>query len=842
MAEDEILKYKALMAQHKQSLVSLEAMLETLNVEAITEKNALLVEQLEEKNQAYETLRKRYEKLQKQYSELRVALTEQILSEKMTHMNMSQKRVEKLFADSQNKMENHLQTLEKQLTDGIKLYEAKTLALNEAVGNQYREELLAIKARLKPDIEAAKQTLADEAALNENKIQQAYTSDNLKAVPENLIEKIAERKGFEFKWGLNVINKLGVLLVLFAVVLAGQYTYKTFLGDYAKGITFYLIGAALIGGGEFLNRKKYTGLAMSLIGGGIGVLYTATFISTFYLHILQIGSALAISVLIAGLSIGLSWVYRSQVLGALSIVGGYLPVFTYVVVEGLDALPVLGAICYLLILNGVILAFSMKNRWQVVLWIGFVFNLICVDPLLFMLDNVPLAIGFTLVNFATYLTIVIYRNLKQDIKLIQADIALMLFNTLGHTGILYALINQNGESPVNGLIALGFGTLYLSLGLWLKKTSAQAKLIIPLYMMAACFSILVIPMQFDLEWWFFGWLLEALFFMSWGIQSHSKIFERTGWGLFTFSTLIFWLDAKDLFSFSRDYLSIIDAKYLGSAVSFAVVVWLYRHVRANTEVVKSDEKFSQKYSIIFRYEALTYLIGFMFGEGVLALNHVLAGIDFVEITSILVMVIVLAVKIGETFNYDKWINADAYKCFIYSVGAFMVFVSNFVFQDPQGIRAYIELLEIVLQNYFVVVTLILLFKQPKLIGAPTMVRSIVVSGYMFVAYYLNFVIRVHTPYDGILINLSLIGFSIAYIVYGFMKRDGIFRKLGLIISFVATGKLLIFDSLALPLGQKILSYFAFGVSLIAISYVYQRINAKWAMLEVEDLQNNSEKA
>ena len=220
----------------------------------------------------------------------------------------------------------------------------------------------------------------------------------------------------------------------------------------------------------------------------------------------------------------------------------------------------------------------------------------------------------------------------------------------------------------------------------------------------------------------------------------------------------------------------------------------------------------------------------------MAFNWFIKKPTVVEMTSIMVAVVVITAAIGKQFNWKKWMAFEACKIWIYFVAMLGVFATTAFSQEVYGVRVYIEILQIILQNYFAVITLNLLFKTPSGSEQPPAMRSLVISLFILGAYYLNFVIRIHTSYDGLLLNLSLIGFSIAYIVYGFAKRDGVIRKLGLVISFVATAKLLIVDSLALPIGQKIFSYFAFGVSMIAISYVYQRINAKWAVRELDETE------
>lgn len=57
------------------------------------------------------------------------------------------------------------------------------------------------------------------------------------------------------KIGLNWINRLGILLLILAVGAGFRYTYSTWFNDYMKGSAFFLLGAVMLAGGEWLFRK-----------------------------------------------------------------------------------------------------------------------------------------------------------------------------------------------------------------------------------------------------------------------------------------------------------------------------------------------------------------------------------------------------------------------------------------------------------------------------------------------------------------------------------------------------------------------------------------------------------
>ncbi len=63
--------------------------------------------------------------------------------------------------------------------------------------------------------------------------------------------------------------------------------------------------------------------------------------------------------------------------------------------------------------------------------------------------------------------------------------------------------------------------------------------------------------------------------------------------------------------------------------------------------------------------------------------------------------------------------------------------------------------------------------------------------------------------------------AFVWIVLGFVKRFTLIRKFGLGLSIFSVVKLFLLDLSDLTEGNRIVSYFALGISLIAISFVYQ---------------------
>lgn len=79
---------------------------------------------------------------------------------------------------------------------------------------------------------------------------------------------------------------------------------------------------------------------------------------------------------------------------------------------------------------------------------------------------------------------------------------------------------------------------------------------------------------------------------------------------------------------------------------------------------------------------------------------------------------------------------------------------------------------------------------------------------------------------GLAFSLLYLLLAVLFIMYGFWKRYLYIRRFGLALSLLATGKLLLYDLTLLNTGSKIIAYFSFGLCLLGISYLYQRISVR----------------
>ena len=79
---------------------------------------------------------------------------------------------------------------------------------------------------------------------------------------------------------------------------------------------------------------------------------------------------------------------------------------------------------------------------------------------------------------------------------------------------------------------------------------------------------------------------------------------------------------------------------------------------------------------------------------------------------------------------------------------------------------------------------------------------------------------------GLIFSLVYLLIAVLFIMYGFRQRYVYIRRFGLGLTLLSTGKLLLYDLSLLNTGSKIVAYASFGICLLGISYLYQRVSNK----------------
>ncbi|WP_338779057.1 DUF2339 domain-containing protein [Metabacillus sp. FJAT-52054] len=795
-------------------------------------------ERLHHDNKAYEKqvheLKKKNREVTDENSKLRVALQEQMLDEKLSILKISREKLHTYFGKGTNSRENRLQELEQQVKrniDQLKLQASKNLGEDQ---HEILSELQQFSMKVEERIRQHKELLNQKEKEAAQGIAAQYEKLAAEELTEDMMQKRMKQNQVEMKIGLSWINRIGILLIILGVGAAFRYTYATWFNDYFKGATFFLLGGLMLAGGEWLYRKQQKTFALGLIGGGIAVLYGSIFFSYFLLDIIGTTVALLLSVLVTVSAVLLSLRYHSRTVCTFGLIGGYIPLYSFIIAFGMEGNAVYAAMGYVLLLNLFILWISFQRQWNIVHYISFLLNMPTMILLIILSGN-PLAdLGYSVFTFLLYLGVTLSFPFKHKLSLKILDVILLGFNTFISCVVIYDLFSELDWNQFRGLLAVIFCLVYFGLGRFAeKKLVKETQTMLLFYGTSLTFAILVIPFQFGLEWVSIGWLAEALILMIYGYSSKHKTLQQAGWVIYALCLFGFFIEAAGK---RAGFEYFFDVKYTAITVGLLFVPVYYLLQQKKQPGFAAPFRSFRQIVEGLKYTALVNAWIYLLYESI-SLYQEQVPADFEQYRFYLLMMVAfitvgLAYALPKiTLLYDRYVGY--FGLVLHAIGCLIglaLTVSTPVLKAELAQNTFIEYLALVLLigfNFLIFFTgrdmlLAYIRKQYKNVELYPTILSVYLLGILASFLYVQF----RLGDVGVLISTIFLAVAIGYIFYGFKKQYVYIRRIGLGITLLSTGKLILYDLAFLTEGSKIIAYFCFGIALLAISYMYQKVSSR----------------
>lgn len=816
--------------------------------------NERLRRETEEDRRKLNELRQESAKLKKENADLRVSLSEQILDEKLNILRLSNRKLETYFAGEDSLRKNRLRQFEETTRERIHKMMLASRKLTDGEQQEFRVRLDDLSLHLERSLEHQRRMQEEANRRTLGPLNDEYNRMTDEGVDEATIQRRIRQNRLEMKIGLNWINKLAILLILIAVGLAFRYSYTTWFNDYMRGIAFFAFGAILLGGGEFLYRKNRRTFALGLLGGGTAVLYGSIFYSYFLLGIIGMFAALGLSVLVTLTTVLLALRYDSKTIGALGLVGGYLPLLSYGLAEGLAGPAVYAAMVYLFLLNLLLLLVSLHKRWTVVAYISFILNTPAMLLLVWLADSRWIGAGYAFLTFLMYLGSTLIYPLRFKQKLAEWDVVLLGVNTLVGCGVMYALLESSGAIEFRGLLALLFGLLYVGLGRLAEKFVPEEKNTrLLFYVTALIFAILIVPFQFQWEWAALGWLAEALVLCIYGSRSGSKMLERAGWAVLLLCMLAFVLvdlpqHGLNLLMAASEDSGVFMIKYtlitLGTLGLSLFYIWEWRkngRAEGGASAVsdggapRGNYSSEERHLLLFiRYAAIlnTWFYGMYEAFYLYDLLRSSSDTHYLFYKALLAAGVTALLSLGiSRFPLIQDRITRAYALIQYGVscliGIALMLTVPVLHRDwsLNGAADYIALLVLLAVNVVIFWSVSrrlqhVVRRYPE--NGEWYPVGVAVYGLIMLSALLG--VQLHMENAGMLYSLAYLLVALACIVYGFRRRYVYIRRMGLALTLFCTAKLLVFDLGLNSTGSRIIAFFAAGFILLGISYMYQRVS------------------
>ncbi|TKH45858.1 DUF2339 domain-containing protein [Paenibacillus terrae] len=814
-------EYQTLIADYEASDVILE--------------NEVLRKKFEDVQARCIRLEERVQHIEQENGKLRTALTEQMLSEKANMIRISREKLESYFASRTAEGTNRLTAFEYGAKNRVdQLIQQSTHELKEdqeeivARLRQFSEEIGERIMEQRRRFQEAEQHLLHHTANGLDQLQEEEIS-------EETMQKRMKQNQFEMKLGLNWINKLGMLLIILGVGAAFKYSYSNWFTGNMKGVAFFLLGALMLGGGEWLYRKQKQTFALGILGGGISVLYGSIFYSYFLLEIIGMYTGIGLSVLVTVTAVLLSLRYESRTICSFGLVGGYLPLFSYMAANGLEGNAVYIAMGYLFLLNLLILLVSFRKRWVVVQYISFLLNTPLMIVLVWLSDSTTASMLYAVITFAMYLGMTLWVPFRLKEKLSWLDFSLLTMNTVVSCAVLYSLFDDAGLDDYKGLLALVFCLVYGGLAQWVSRFIPEEKQTkVLFYATSLTFAILMIPFQFGVKWLSMGWLIEAVLLTLYGSRYRLKELERAGWGILLLCLGAFFFVDFPIYllaGFETDYFGL---KYTLITLGMLIVTVFYAIQFGRPDAFKNNRLYEMRIMQVFKYVTLVNVYGYLLYEAGHWYNIIVpegfTHYSFYKALLYTCVSLVLAYSLPKVkLLYDQVIKY--YSLALYVIGyalGLLVTVAIPTLHDNYAQNTAADYVALVVLAAF---NVLVFFSSRDFLNAlmtrhyrSTELYPVIMGVYLLGVITAFLGVQFRLGDAGLVFSLVYLLLAIVYIVYGFRQRVVYIRRFGLGLTLLSTGKLLLYDLHLLTTGSTIVAYFSFGVVLLAISYIYQKVS------------------
>lgn len=828
MAEQKI--FDALQ-EHQKSLKALETEIAFLEKSDYVRENQRLIEQVSKLEMQEKEAVSKLGTLEQENTKLRQTLREQLIQERAELVNRAEKRAEIFFQQGENARVNRLQQLEMNIRQ-------RMLEMQKAINQEQSEacrvlfgQLGEFEARVRQELEAIRRP--SQAAAGAFTAQEKEQLDALRQEPltDAQVKTSTRKNNLEIFIGQNLINKIGVLLVVIGVIAASQYTLLR-LPDFFKGIAIFLLGGLLLLGGELLNRRKANVVSLGITAGGVAVLYVGTAVSYFTLEILTAYPAVIVCILITAASFFLSRRYDSQTISSFALIGGYLPILA-----GIGNITMLyGLMAYFVLLNLLALLVGVRRRWMTSTFIGFSLNLLASVYLslevILKLWNTPFSTGHALLLCYLFFTFLIYTAVPVSAVYLGEktfrvrEIVLLSFNTIASSLILYGVFYAIDLDHLAGLLAIFFAVIYLLLGRWIEQQfKNDKKTSVLFYLTGLAFVVLVIPFQFGRMWLSLGWLAEGLVLLLYGILREHRLFQRVGTAIcglcvaaFLFFDLLVGIDHL----FAWKYLALT----LGSLLVLAA---LLRAKQPSSRLGLYRLAAAINFCFYLFYLSYRCIEPASLAPGYFLLrnaNHWLILCTW-SVISVLLAYLLTHVRLLTDSLTRGFSNV------LYVVSCLGVFYCNSfdpLYERQSGVLGTIVLF---LVNVAAILAMRELLVSRVLSNkANFSIYPLGLSGFGLLLLTQALIVQYHLSFTNVILSLLYMLVAVSWVIFGFFRRSSPMRRFGLVLSVFSVIKLFLIDLSALTSGFRIIAYFALGGSLIVISLAYQYFIKRFELKEV----------
>jgi uncharacterized membrane protein len=353
--------------------------------------------------------------------------------------------------------------------------------------------------------------------------------------------------------GENLINKIGILILIIGVAIGAKYSIEhQLLSPLTRILMGYLTGFVLLAVG-FKLKEKYESYSAVLVSGSIAISYFITFFAYNFYHLLPQIPAFGVMVLLTVFAVFVAIKYNQQVIAHIGLVGAYAVPFLLSNNTG----NVQFLFTYIAMINIGILAISFKVYWKTLYYSAMTFTWLIFSAWFakdYLDRDFTMAWTFSILYFATFYTMFLCYKLIKNEQFAKRDISLVLSNSFVFFGLGCSILWQDSNLRDSlGLFALGNALFHAIIaGLIFQKKNADKNLIYLISGLALSFVSIAIPIQYSGSSIMLLWLAQAVVVFWIGRVKEVGFYEKISYPLFILSFLSLadiWMSLQSTDSF-----------------------------------------------------------------------------------------------------------------------------------------------------------------------------------------------------------------------------------------------------------------------------------------------------
>ncbi len=347
----------------------------------------------------------------------------------------------------------------------------------------------------------------------------------------------------------------GLVLTILAVGYFLKYSFdRNWVGPAGRVSLAYLAGIGMLSCGEFCRRKKTELFGLYLLGGGIAVLYFASYAAFHIYHLIDQSTAFGLMALVTAFAGLLAIFYDVKWLAVLGIIGGFLT--PIVLRTGTNNQVVL--MTYMAILNAGILFIAVFKQWNLLNNLGMTFTWLLFSAWFvnsyagskFWTTTIFLNLFFltyAIAPFAYYLV----RNSQQKM----VSFSLTIPNAFIAFGYAYVTIRDHYSLQWVSVVTVAYSAIFLSMATFLNRRHKENKeAFVLLLAKGLLFLIITVPIIFSEHWTTVFWGIQAIVLL-WAALKLGDI--RLRWG----AIVLLLIAVSKLFFY--DYTTVFDLRVDG---------------------------------------------------------------------------------------------------------------------------------------------------------------------------------------------------------------------------------------------------------------------------------------